>query len=76
MLSVTKRIETVQQPKGGYLTTSLFSRYEYEDDYDIEDILPAYKSAQGLVVDYMARFLMGFSKEEAFRISLSGIWDG
>jgi hypothetical protein len=72
MLSVTKRIETVQQPKGGYLPTSLFSRYEYEDDYDIEDILPAYKSAQGLVVDYMARFLMGFSKEEAFRISLSG----
>ena len=24
MLSVTKRIETVQQPKGGYLPTSLF----------------------------------------------------
>ena len=44
MLSVTKRIETVQQPKGGYLPTSLFSRYEYEDDYDIEDILPAYKN--------------------------------
>lgn len=37
-----------------------------------KNILSAHKSIQGLAVDYLTRFMSGYPKEEAFKISLFG----
>lgn len=72
MFSVTKRIGTVSQPKGGYVSPSLFHVVEYDDGIMLPEIIPAFRATVGMAVDYLTRFMMGSKKEEAFEISLEG----
>ena len=73
MLSVTQRIKMVQQPKFGYLPIKNFKKITmFFDDEKIQPIESAYKPLQGLVVDYLTRFMIGSSKKSAFQISLMG----
>lgn len=72
MFSVTKRIATVSQPKGGYVSPSLFHITEYDDGIELPEILPAFRGTVGMAVDYLTRFMMGSKREEAFSISLAG----
>lgn len=72
MMSVTQRIRTVSQPRNGYLKIEQFKVEKYFDDIELDEIPTNYKSSQGLVVDYMVRYLSGFPKSEAFKISLLG----
>lgn len=72
MFSVTKRIELITQPHGGYVNPKSFKTIELIGFERIKDIPTIYKSIQGLAVDYLTRFMSGFPKEEAFKISLLG----
>lgn len=75
MFSVTERIEKITQPHGGYLPKELLRMYQYEDGQKILTDIPeysTYSAIQATVVDYMTRFLCGYSVEEAFYISLLG----
>ncbi len=71
MSSVTRRIAQIQQPKGGYLRSSLFSEICYNDGKTLGDD-NIHATIIGLAVDYLTRFMMGASKDEAFRISIRG----
>ena len=70
-VSVTKRIEMITQPRGGYLSVSEFKKTILKPDNNLneENIAP---SLIGLVVDYLSRYKNGSSKKEAFKISLLG----
>lgn len=72
MASVTHRTSVVKQPRKGYLPTSCFSENYLFDGNDIYEVESGVKSIQGLAVDYLTRFMLGFQKEDAFRISLLG----
>lgn len=72
MFSVTARIRTISQPKGGYVSPSLFHVTEYDDGIMLPEIIPAFRGTVGMAVDYLTRFMMGCTKEEAFAISLDG----
>ena len=55
MLSVTKRISIVQQPKSGYIPPKALTAEVYYDDMKINRINPAHKAIQGMAVDYLTR---------------------
>lgn len=71
MSSVTSRINAVKQPRGGYISPSRFEVKTEEDGYTLneENLHP---SILGMAVDYLTRFMMGASAEEAFKISIMG----
>lgn len=70
--SVTQRIRMVQQPKGGYLPPKYFNEIQFWDAEEILEVTSGVKSIQGMAVDYLTRFMLGQSKEQAFEISLMG----
>lgn len=72
MYSVTKRISMIKQPRGGYINRKEFTIHVLEDGIKLNEEENVHPSLIGLTVDYMTRFSMGTSKEEAFRISLEG----
>ena len=72
MLSVTKRISNVQQPKSGYIPPKALTAEVYYDDMKINRINPAHKAIQGMAVDYLTRYVNGTPKHIAFKISLMG----
>lgn len=72
MSSVTQRINEIKQPYGGYVPPKDFTIKTYSDGIELktnENISPI---LVGLVVDYLARFVMGATPEIAFRISRLG----
>ena len=72
MASVTQRIKQVKQPYGGYLPIKWFSKETFNDGIllnEIENISPA---LVGLAVDYLTRFTLGSTVEQAFHISILG----
>lgn len=72
MYSVTKRVEMIKQPRSGYLKTGLFVKEEYDDGIILnknENISPI---ITGITVDYLTRYMSGFTPEDSFSISLSG----
>ena len=72
MASVTQRIKEVKQPYGGYLKPRLFQKEACTDDivlYPEENISPG---LVGIAVDYLTRFMMTHSAQDAFSISLTG----
>lgn len=71
-LSVTQRIKTISQPKGGYVPCQLFNVQTYEDYYEIFDIRSDLSSIQGLAVDYLTRYMMTKDKLTAFNIPIAG----
>lgn len=72
MYSVTKRISMIKQPRGGYINKKELSFIQLEDGIALNESENIHANLVGLVVDYMTRFLMGTTKEEAFLISLKG----
>ena len=72
MSSVTQRIKEVKQPYGGYLRPRDFSKTQLDDGIQLFPEENIHASLVGSVVDYMTRFIMGASAENAFRISLIG----
>lgn len=71
MVSVTKRISQIKQPRGGYLPIKNFSLQEFNDGYTLgeENISP---QSMGLVVDYLTRIANGTYSTNAFTIALRG----
>lgn len=74
MYSVTKRISMVKQPYGGYLNKKQFDITTIDDGKTLNEAENIHASLIGLAVDYLTRFMMGTSVEEAFKISLRGAW--
>jgi len=74
MVSVTKRIEQIKQPRGGYIPIKSFSSMELAPSNELnpsENIPP---QLIGMTVDYLTRLLLNPSAgaKEAFKISLMG----
>lgn len=72
MYTVTGRIQRIKQPYGGYLRVRDLNVKQFDDGkalFDNENIHPG---LVGLAVDYLTRFIMGASLEDAFQISLLG----
>ena len=72
MFSVTRRIANVQQPKMGYIPPKTLKVRKYLDTHKVNKIDSAYKSIQGMAVDYLTRYMNGTPKHIAFQISLMG----
>lgn len=72
MLSVSQRLESVSQPYGGYVPKKLFAEHKYNDDRMISEIDAAFAPIQGMVVDYLTRFMFTHDKMAAFDISIRG----
>ena len=72
MFSVTRRIAFVQQPRLGYVPPKTLKAEEYLDSHKLNRIASAYKSTQGMAVDYLTRYMNGTPKHIAFQISLMG----
>lgn len=72
LFSVTARIKNVRQPRLGYIPPGELKATEYFDKHKIKKIDSAYKTIQGMAVDYLTRFMNGTPKHTAFQISLMG----
>ena len=71
--SVTQRIKQIKQPRGGYIKPKDFTIEVLGEG--IESLNPDEATNAGLVgmaVDYLTRFMLGTSVEEAFQISMMG----
>lgn len=72
--SVTQRIKQVSQPRGGYINPKTLTKSVLCEDGVSE--LPkesVHPSLVGLAVDYLTRYMLGASAEEAFQIALLGL---
>lgn len=72
--SVTQRIKQAGQPRGGYINPKTLTKSVLCEDGVSE--LPnesVHPSLVGLAVDYLTRYMLGDSAEEAFKISLLGL---
>lgn len=72
MSSVTTRIKEIQQPRGGYLKPSLFEVEKLVDETPLSEEENIHASIIGMVVDYLSRYIIGESVEDAFSISYRG----
>lgn len=72
MLSVTQRIKSVSQPRGGYVPKSLFTVETYNDFNELKDVNVTLSSIQGMAVDYLTRFMITKDKVKSFAISIEG----
>jgi len=72
MVSVTRRIAIVKQPRGGYINPKEFIVTDLVDATILNEQENMPGNLVGLAVDYLTRFLSGASIEESFQISLSG----
>lgn len=72
MSSVTARIKEIKQPYGGYLKPSSMDSKVMADDNILAELENVHSSIVGMTVDYLTRFMLGTSAENAFRISLMG----
>lgn len=71
--SVTRRIQQIKQPRGGYInprTLEVVSLCEGADALNPEENVSP--GLIGITVDYMTRFMLGTLVEEAFTVSLKG----
>lgn len=72
MYSVTQRIKTIKQPRGGYIKPKEFTETVLDDGIELSPNENIHASLVGLAVDYLTRFMTGTPTEEAFQISLLG----
>lgn len=72
MYSVTQRIKTIKQPRGGYIKPKEFKEIVLDDGITLNSNENIHASLVGLSVDYLTRFMTGTIAEEAFYISLLG----
>ena len=75
MSSVTKRIGEIKQPRGGYLKPSQMKVVQLSDSCTLSNSENVHWTIIGLVVDYLTRFMLTKSYEDAFRISLKGAYN-
>ncbi len=69
--TVTSRVKSVKQPRGGYINPKTMERFGFNDGIELyrESIAP---TTMGMVVDYLTRMDQGASASEAFKISILG----
>lgn len=72
METVSKRARKVSQPKGGYINPKLFDVVQFEDFKLLEIDKNFSPSIIGTAVDYLTRFMLGVSKDDAFEIPIRG----
>lgn len=72
MTSVTSRIKTIKQPRGGYLNPKIFEEIQIKDNIELKSSENISPGLIGMVVDYLTRFTQGSSLQEAFSISIIG----
>lgn len=72
MTSVTQRIKQIKQPRGGYIKPKQFTVTSLDDHTQLCEAENIHSSLVGMAVDYMTRFTIGATVEDAFRISLLG----
>lgn len=72
MASVTQRIKQIKQPRGGYINPKQFSVTTFDNDTELYPSENIHSSLVGLTVDYLTRYCIGTSLNEAFKISLRG----
>lgn len=72
MYSVTRRIRSITQPRGGYLPPRHWEETQlgHEQELHVEESI--HPTTMGMVVDYLTRHHLGAAKEDAFSISLMG----
>ncbi len=70
--SVTERIRSIKQPKGGYIKPSEFEIVDMNDGIILNKEENVHGSVIGMAVDYLTRFNMGTDIVEAFKTSLQG----
>lgn len=75
MSSVTTRIKSVKQPRGGYIKPSMFESIQFSDGKVLFSNENVHASIIGMVVDYMTRFSMNSDVNDAFAISKRGASD-
>ncbi len=72
MVSVTKRISKTKQPRGGYIKPKEFTVINLEDSQQLHTEESISGIIIGLAVDYLTRFSLGTSSNQAFGISIRG----
>ena len=72
MYSVTRRIKSIKQPRGGYIPRKQFSEIQLDDKRTLNDVENIHATLVGLAVDYLTRWAMGTDYIEAFKISILG----
>lgn len=72
MYSVTQRIKSIKQPRGGYINPNRLNITPLNDRATLNKVENISPSNVGLVVDYLSRAIMGASLNEAFMIPLYG----
>ena len=72
MVSVTKRIAQIKQPRGGYINLKEFTVIDLQDNQQLHINENEPGSIIGLAVDYLTRFSLGTPSKEAFSISIRG----
>lgn len=73
MYSVTGRIRSIKQPRGGYIKPSEFKTIELNDGQVLNDKENVHASIIGMAVDYLTRLMIGSDLLEAFKISVKGV---
>ncbi|ETP71515.1 hypothetical protein UYO_2542 [Lachnospiraceae bacterium JC7] len=72
MSSVTKIVDDIKQPRGGYLRTNYFAEEQLDDGEKLYGSETINAGLVGLAVDYMCRYLISTDKKKSFEISLRG----
>ena len=72
MYSVTQRIGTIKQPRGGYLNPKSFKITQLDDGVTLFSEENSNPSIVGMAVDYLTRFMLNKNAKKAFDISLQG----
>ncbi|WP_236702433.1 MULTISPECIES: hypothetical protein [Bacillaceae] len=72
MVSVTRRISEIKQPREGYIKPKEFVITDLQDENVLNESENIHSTLVGLAVDYLTRLMNGAPLEEVFRISLVG----
>lgn len=72
MASVTQRVSEIKQPYGGYLPMKTFRKEIFDDSLSLNETENIHPSLIGIAVDYLTRFSLDDSVDQAFRISCLG----
>lgn len=72
MFSVTGRIKSVKQPRGGYLPPKSLALKALSDGSVLNPEESVHPGTAGTAVDYLSRYMLSGNAEDAFAISLMG----
>lgn len=75
MANVTQIAHKTKQPYGGYLPMKYFEKEVFDDGITLYETENIHSSLVGIAVDYLTRFVMGDSVDNAFRISSMGAYN-